>query len=83
MLAALALALALPTYGPIPQPSPTPPPVLKVPTAPNVALIVNSGSTNTAGYQLTVTEDGTPQTIRFCEHQALTANASPANASAK
>ncbi len=59
MLAALVLALVVPTYGPVPQPSPTPPPVLRLPTAPNVAVIVNSGSTNTAGYQLTVDEDGT------------------------
>jgi|SRR5579884_1020929 len=59
MLAALALALAVPTYGPVPQASPTPVVVLRVPTAPTVAMVVNSGSTNTAGYQLTVNEDGT------------------------
>ncbi len=59
MLAALVLALVVPTYGPMPQPSPTPPAVLHMPTAANVATIVNSGSTNTAGYRLTVNENGT------------------------
>ncbi|HZO93974.1 MAG TPA: hypothetical protein VFB22_09380 [Candidatus Baltobacteraceae bacterium] len=66
MLAALALALALavPTYGPVPQASASPPTVLRVPTAANVAMIVNSGSTNTAGYQLTVNEDGTAALVQ-------------------
>jgi hypothetical protein len=63
MLAALlALAFALPTYGPIPDASgsPTPPPAyLRVPTSANEALIVNSGSTNRAGYRLRVWADGT------------------------
>jgi hypothetical protein len=64
MLPALVLALALPTYGPVPQPSASAPAVLRIPTAPNVALIVNSGSTNTAGYQLTVFEDGTTALVQ-------------------
>jgi hypothetical protein len=60
MLLALVLAFALPTYGPMPVPSATPPvPAQRVPTAAGEALIVNSGSTNTAGYRLRVYADGT------------------------
>lgn len=63
MIAALlaSLAFALPTYGPIPEPSGSPSPpatLLRVPTAENEALIVDSGSTNRAGYRLRVTADG-------------------------
>ncbi|HEY0614608.1 MAG TPA: hypothetical protein VGC96_08195 [Candidatus Elarobacter sp.] len=57
-----ALAFAIPTYGPVPESSgsPTPPPAyLRVPTVPGEALIVNSGSTNVAGYRLRVYADGT------------------------
>ncbi|HZW52489.1 MAG TPA: hypothetical protein VFF00_00580, partial [Candidatus Elarobacter sp.] len=60
--ALLALVFALPTYGPVPEPSgsPTPPPTyLRVPTVPGEALIVDSGSTNRAGYRLRVYADGT------------------------
>lgn len=58
MLHALALALAIPTYGPIPV-SPAPPPAyLRVPTAADEALILDSGSTNRAGYRLRVKADG-------------------------
>ena len=59
MLYALILALAIPTYGPIPAPTPSAPAYLRVPTAPTEALIVNSGSTNRAGYRLRVYADGT------------------------
>jgi hypothetical protein len=56
----LALAFAVPTYGPIPTPSGSPPvPAARIPTAADEALIVNSGSTNTAGYRLRVYADGT------------------------
>jgi hypothetical protein len=61
MLHALLLALAIPTYGPIPASSGSPSPVpayLRVPTAPGEALIVDSGSTNRAGYRLRVYADG-------------------------
>jgi hypothetical protein len=57
---ALIVAFAIPTYGPIPMPSETPPiPAARIPTAPDEALIVNSGSTNSAGYRLRVYADGT------------------------
>jgi hypothetical protein len=57
---ALALAFAIPTYGPIPVPSASPPvPAARIPTAAGEALIVNSGSTNSAGYRLRVYADGT------------------------
>jgi hypothetical protein len=59
MLYALILALAIPTYGPIPAPSSSPPAYLRVPTVATEALIVNSGSTNRAGYRLRVYADGT------------------------
>jgi len=62
MLHALALLAALPTYGPLPEATGSPSPVpayLRVPDAPGEALIVNSGSTNTAGYRLRVYADGT------------------------
>jgi hypothetical protein len=53
------LAFAIPTYGPMPAPSPTPPAAyLRVPTVPGEALIVDSGSTNRAGYRLRVYADG-------------------------
>ena len=56
----LIVAFAVPTYGPIPMPSGTPPvPAARVPTAADEALIVNSGSTNSAGYRLRVYADGT------------------------
>ena len=55
-----ALAFALPTYGPIPAPSGSPlVPAARIPTAADEALIVNSGSTNRAGYRLRVYADGT------------------------
>jgi hypothetical protein len=57
---ALALAFAIPTYGPMPAPSASPPvPAARIPTAAGEALIVNSGSTNSAGYRLRVYADGT------------------------
>ena len=56
--AALALAAVLPTYGPLPASSPTAPPGMRIPVAPTEALIVNSGSTNTAGYRLRVDAAG-------------------------
>jgi hypothetical protein len=59
MLYALILALAIPTYGPIPAPTASAPAYLRVPTVPTEALIVNSGSTNRAGYRLRVYADGT------------------------
>ena len=56
----LVLALAVPTYGPVPMPSESPPvPAARVPTATDEALIVNSGSTNRAGYRVRVYADGT------------------------
>jgi hypothetical protein len=56
----VALILAIPTYGPIPEPSGSPAPAyLRVPTASGEALIVDSGSTNRAGYRLRVYADGT------------------------
>ncbi|HEY6236916.1 MAG TPA: hypothetical protein VIW69_17575 [Candidatus Elarobacter sp.] len=56
----LTVAFAVPTYGPIPMPSGSPPvPAARVPTAADEALIVNSGSTNSAGYRLRVYADGT------------------------
>ena len=56
----LALAFAIPTYGPMPVPSSSPPvPPARIPTAAGEALIVNSGSTNSAGYRLRVYADGT------------------------
>ena len=59
MLTALVLAFAIPTFGPMPAPSPTAPPAfLRVPKAAGEALILNSGSTNTAGYRLRVYADG-------------------------
>jgi hypothetical protein len=58
MLHALILALAIPTYGPVPAPSVSAPAYLRVPTVPREALIVNSGSTNRAGYRLRVGADG-------------------------
>jgi hypothetical protein len=58
MLLALVL-FVLPTYGPIPGGTASPPPAyLRVPTAPDEALIVNSGSTNRAGYRLRVYANG-------------------------
>lgn len=58
MLLALILA-AIPTYGPMPSVSPAPPPAyLRVPTSGDEALIVNSGSTNSAGYRLRVYASG-------------------------
>lgn len=59
MLYALLLALAIPTYGPIPAPSPSAPGYLRVPNVATEALIVDSGSTNRAGYRLRVWSDGT------------------------
>jgi hypothetical protein len=59
---ALALALAVPTFGPVPDSSATPGPApayLRVPATGTEALIVNSGSTNRAGYRLRVYADGT------------------------
>lgn len=60
MLLAFSLAVALlgaiPTYGPIPQPSPAAVP--GVPKTSGEALIVNSGSTNRAGYRLRVYAGG-------------------------
>jgi hypothetical protein len=61
MLLALVLAFAIPTYGPIPDPSgsPAPPPAyLRVPATAGEALILDSGSTNRAGYRLRVYADG-------------------------
>ncbi len=58
MLPALVLAFAIPTYGPMPAPTPSAPAYLRVPTVPTEALIVNSGSTNRAGYRLRVSADG-------------------------
>lgn len=62
MLLALAvLAFAIPTYGPVPNPSGSPAPpaaYLRVPTVAGEALIVDSGSTNRAGYRLRVYADG-------------------------
>lgn len=61
MLAAAVLALvlgAIPTYGPIPAPRRVPEGV-RIPASPGEALIVNSGSTNTAGYTLRIYADGT------------------------
>ncbi|HEX3463678.1 MAG TPA: hypothetical protein VHS78_06445 [Candidatus Elarobacter sp.] len=62
LLHALVLAFAIPTYGPVPDSSATPGPApayLRVPSSGNEALIVNSGSTNRAGYRLRVYADGT------------------------
>ena len=57
---ALVLAFAVPMYGPMPVPSGSPPvPAPRIPTAAGEALIVNSGSTNSAGYRLRVYADGT------------------------
>jgi hypothetical protein len=60
MLPVAMLALAahvLPIAGaPV---NPAAPAEARIPTAPGEALIVNSGSTNTAGYQLRVYADGT------------------------
>ena len=56
----LIVAFAEPTCGPMPAPSGSPPvPAARIPTAADEALIVNSGSTNTAGYRLRVYADGT------------------------
>ena len=56
----LTIAFAVPTYGPMPAPSGSPPvPAARIPTAADEALIVNSGSTNSAGYRLRVYADGT------------------------
>jgi len=55
----LTIAFAVPTYGPMPMPSETPlVPAARIPTAADEALIVNSGSTNSAGYRLRVYADG-------------------------
>lgn len=55
----LALALgAIPIYRPIEGPSPTTPPGMRIPVAATEALIINSGSTNTAGYRLRVNANG-------------------------
>lgn len=59
MLLALLLALAIPTYGPIPAPTSSAPAYLRVPSVATEALIVDSGSTNRAGYRLRVSADGT------------------------
>lgn len=59
MLFALILAFAIPITGPVPAPTTSVPAYLGVPTAPGEALIVNSGSTNRAGYRLRVYSDGT------------------------
>jgi hypothetical protein len=60
MLLAFGLAVtllgAIPTYGPIPQPSPSTVP--GIPKTSDEALIVNSGSTNRAGYRLRVYATG-------------------------
>ena len=53
---AVALIGAIPTYGPIPQPSPSAVP--GIPKASSEALVVNSGSTNRAGYRLRVYAGG-------------------------
>src|SRR3984893_1294362 len=59
LLHALALAAVfLPTYGPIAQPASTTPPGMRIPVSSTEALIVNSGSTNTAGYRLRVSTSG-------------------------
>jgi hypothetical protein len=61
MLLAMLLAFAVPTYGPIPEPpgSAEPPPAyLRVPKTTGEALIVDSGSTNRAGYRLRVDASG-------------------------
>ena len=60
MIHVLLLAVALPTYGPIVQPSPSgnPVPGMRMPVAAGEALIVNSGSTNRAGYRLRVYDTG-------------------------
>ena len=74
MLFALLLALAIPTSGPVPAPTLSAPAYLRVPTAPGEALIVNSGSTNSAGYRLRVYADGTAalqQIERFSSDQAV------------
>jgi predicted GNAT family acetyltransferase len=49
---------ALPLYGPVNQPPAALPAGVKMPTSANVALIVRSSSTNTAGYRLWVFTDG-------------------------
>src|ERR1700684_3484325 len=62
LLHALALLAAIPTYGPLPAASGSPSPApayLRVPTAAGEALIVDSGSTNRAGYRLRVYAGGT------------------------
>ena len=58
LLSALVFAFAIPTYGPMPAPAPTAPAYLRVPTTNDEALILNSGSTNTAGYRLRVYASG-------------------------
>jgi len=61
MLLALVLAFTIPTYGPIPEPSGSASPVpayLHVPTSAGEALILDSGSTNRAGYRLRVYATG-------------------------
>src|ERR1700680_437407 len=59
LLHALALAAVfLPTYGPIAQPASTTPPGMRIPVSSTEALILNSGSTNTAGYRLRVSTSG-------------------------
>ena len=56
----LSLGFAIPTYGPVPIPSSSPlVPAARIPTAAGEALIVDSGSTNRAGYRLRVYADGT------------------------
>jgi hypothetical protein len=55
----LALLLAFATYGPIPASTPSASADLQVPTVSTEALIVDSGSTNRAGYRLRVSADGT------------------------
>jgi hypothetical protein len=58
MLLALVLAV-IPTYGPLPSASPAPPAAyLRVPVTGGEALIVDSGSTNRAGYRLRVYASG-------------------------
>jgi hypothetical protein len=59
LLHALALAaVVLPTYGPLAQPASTTPPGMRIPVSSSEALILNSGSTNTAGYRLRVSTSG-------------------------
>ncbi len=51
-------AFVLPTYGPLTGSASTTPPGMRIPVSSTEALIVNSGSTNTAGYRLRVATSG-------------------------